>query len=105
MADNPVLQQVKVAPTDKMVFTGTFEGETKQDLIITNTTDRVIAFKLKGTSPEIMKQRPGYGYINAKDKVAITVSDLFNISKLSINICDNFLGKNSIAERETKIAW
>lgn len=78
MAVDPLLEKVKVAPADKMTFKGTFEEETKQDLTITNPTDAVIAFKLKGTSPEIIKQRPGYGYINAKDKAVITVSVMFS---------------------------
>lgn len=73
-ATGAVLQQIDIAPKDTITFKGTFEGETSQELTITNPTEATISFKLKGTSPALIRQRPGFGYIPPKGKQAVTVS-------------------------------
>lgn len=71
-----VLKKIDIQPSNMITFQGTFDDETKQDMTIINPTDQIIAFKLKGTSPDIIRQRPGSGYVKPKEKVTIAVSCL-----------------------------
>lgn len=74
MSDKKILQQIQVPDSNFLTFHGKTDIKRETQLVITNPTDSVVAFKLKGTSPALIRMRPGYGYIKPKEKVSIMVS-------------------------------
>lgn len=74
--ERKLLQTVEFQPTDAIIYKyhGKLTAEYKEDLSIYNPTDSIVAFKLKGTSPKMIKICPGYGYLKPKGKVTIWVS-------------------------------
>lgn len=81
MNDKKVLQNVLFNPPDFLKFDGKLEDAHKKTITMTNATDVVVTFKCKGTSPEHIKIRPGYGYLKPTEKALITVSNLFLTTK------------------------
>lgn len=79
MDDKEILQNVKFNPADFIKFDVNVKlvESRHQQVAVTNTTKSVICYKCKGTSPEYIKIRPGYGYLQPGEEVAITVSFVY----------------------------
>lgn len=78
MKNEIISQEVTITPSKTLTFKycGKLNAEHKEELNVYNATDNVIAFKLKGTSPQHVKMFPGYGYLKPKGNVTIWVSSL-----------------------------
>lgn len=68
-----ILAKVDIMPKDFIAFEGKIDDTRKQNLIMTNASSVDVGFKLKGTSPDVIKMKPGYGYLRPLDRVIITV--------------------------------
>lgn len=67
------LNEVEFAPQEYVGFNGKIDDVRKEPLSITNTTSEEVAFKLKSTSPDIFKLKPGYGYLKPGANIVITI--------------------------------
>lgn len=67
------LKKIIISPHRSVMFKSTFAQPVQQDVIMTNPTANVVAYKVKMTSPDLIVPRPGYGYIFPGKTASVTV--------------------------------
>lgn len=76
-----ILKTIKLAPDVALTFNyyGKITMELKEELVINNPTERIVAFRLKSSTPRIIKLIPNCGYLKPNGRVTIWVSIFFCI--------------------------
>uniref|UniRef100_A0A915IBB6 Major sperm protein n=1 Tax=Romanomermis culicivorax TaxID=13658 RepID=A0A915IBB6_ROMCU len=68
-----LINNVELNPKDCLVIVGKMNVDRQVTFTIRNKTSRHIAYKMKHTSPTIVRILPGYGYLNGSEIGTITV--------------------------------
>lgn len=70
-----ILKTIKLAPEVVLTFNyyGKITAELKEELVIKNPTDCIVAFRLKSSTPKVIRLIPNCGYLKPNGRVTIWV--------------------------------
>lgn len=76
--ERQILQNIQKPPRDILTYASKTEIGRRYMTVLnfSNPSNSIIAFKMKSTSPHIIKAQPIHGFMKPKDNAQITVSDI-----------------------------
>uniref|UniRef100_A0A8D9A013 Motile sperm domain-containing protein 2 n=1 Tax=Cacopsylla melanoneura TaxID=428564 RepID=A0A8D9A013_9HEMI len=93
--------QLSISPSDCVLFKKEKGGEIVGQICIANKNSKSIAFKIKTTSPEKFRVRPGSGVLSPDEKLSVCVSVQEGVPARDI-LGDKFLVMSTILNNETE---